>query len=336
MAQSGTRLRTPLRILSEKDVRAVLNAETALALARSTLLDQAVGGSYLSSPSSMALDARPAGGPGLKFKPATVGHLQASGVRLLSRPGANGKRTVNYCMVYDHDSSRLAGLVDEPWLCRLRTAAFGTVAAQSLVNPGPLKVTLFGTGGIAREIVPMLARTLDISDMTVNSRRPESMAAFVAEHAPTVPFGLRAEPDPRRAVAGAGLVLTLTESPTPLVWLGLLAPGAVVCSMGSYNEVDWGVMRESQRLVVDDPGYAAEIGDGAAWIAQGHLDRDGLEARIDAYAWEVAAGLMPGRTAPEERIVALMQGMAIGDIAFAAHALRAAGGRGLGTVVELD
>ena len=42
----------------------------------------------------MALDARPAGGPGLKFKAATVGHLQASGVRLLSRPGANGRRTV--------------------------------------------------------------------------------------------------------------------------------------------------------------------------------------------------------------------------------------------------
>ena len=328
--------RAELRILAERDVRAVLDTASALDLARRTLLDQAAGGSFLSSPSSMALDARPAGGPGLKFKAATVGHLQASGVRLLSRPGANGKRTVNYCMVYDHDSSRLAGLVDEPWLCRLRTAAFGTVASQALVNPGPLKVALFGTGGIAREIVPMLARTLEVSAMTVSSRRPESMAAFVAEHAGSVPFGVRAEPDPRRAMEGAGLVLTVTESPTPLVWPGSLAPGAVVCSMGSYNEVDWGVMQQAQRLVVDDADYASEIGDGAAWIAQGHLDRAGLQARIDAYAWEVAAGRKPGRTAPEQRIVALMQGMAIGDVAFAAHALREARARGLGTVVALD
>jgi ornithine cyclodeaminase/alanine dehydrogenase-like protein (mu-crystallin family) len=96
------------------------------------------------------------------------------------------------------------------------------------------------------------------------------------------------------------------------------------------------VMRDAQRLVVDDADYASEIGDGAAWIAQGHLDRAGLEARVDAYAWEVAAGRKPGRTAPGERIVALMQGMAIGDVAFAAHALREARARGLGVVAGLD
>ena len=144
-----------LRILSEKDVRSVLDTSTALDLARRTLIDQAAGHSLLSSPSAMSLDARPVGGPKFKFKAAAVGYLNASGIRLLSHPGPTTMNT-NYCAVYDHAGYQLSGLVSDHWLSRLRTAAFGAVSAQALVNPGPLVVALFGTGGIASEIVPML------------------------------------------------------------------------------------------------------------------------------------------------------------------------------------
>src|SRR5207244_2813715 len=128
---------------------------------------------------------------------------------------------------------------------------------------------------------------------------------------------VRVEPDRVRAVEGADVVITLTESPTPLVFPGTLKPGAVVCSMGSYNEVDYGVMLEAERLIVDDEDFAAEMGDGAAWISQRHLSRAQFAARIDALACEVLAGKKKGRRTSAERIVALIQGMAIGDVAFA-------------------
>jgi ornithine cyclodeaminase len=57
---------------------------------------------------------------------------------------------------------------------------------------------------------------------------------------------------------------------------------------------------------------------------------------VDAQACDVVAGRKPGRRGPSERIVALIQGMAIGDVAFAAYALREAARRGLGQVVALD
>ena len=76
-------------------------------------------------------------------------------------------------------------------------------------------------------------------------------------------------------------------------------------------------------------------GDGGAWIAQGHFTRDTFRDRIDALAHEVAAGVKPGRTSPSERIVAIVQGMAIGDIAFSAFALQEAERLGRGLVVEL-
>jgi ornithine cyclodeaminase len=181
----------------------------------------------------------------------------------------------------------------------------------------------------------MLGSILDVSELRVTARTRASMDAFVEALAPSCAFPLRAEPDNRRAVEGAGLVVTLTDAPTPLVLPGLLAPGAVVCSMGGKNEVDIGVLRESQRLVVDDPDFASEVGDGGAWIAQGHFTRESFAARIDALAHEVAAGSRPGRTTPGERIVAIVQGMAIGDIAFSAFALQEAERQGRGVVVEL-
>ena len=324
----------PLRLLSDDDVRAVIGADTALELARRTLSEQAEGRALLSSPSAMILDASSIGGPKAKFKAAAVGHLAASGIRLLAHPSPTEK-ACNYCAIFKHEDAALSGLVAERWLSRIRTAAFGVATIERLVSPGPLVVALFGAGGIAAEIVPLIARALPVKELRVSSRRPESMSAFAQAHAPTVPFPVRAEADRGRLLRDADLVVTLTESRSPLVFAGMLKPGAVVCSMGSYNEVDFGVLAEAERLVVDDSDFAAEMGDGAAWIAQGHLTRAQFVERIDALACEVACGRKPGRRAPAERIIALVQGMAIGDVAFAAHALREAEKTGRGTLAEL-
>jgi ornithine cyclodeaminase len=323
-----------MRLLGDGDVRAAISYDTALEIARRTLRDQAEGRAILSSPSAMMLDATPLGGQKAKFKAAAVGHLGASGIRLLSHPSPTDEAH-NYCAVYGNEDSMLWGLVAERWLSRVRTAAFGAVSIEPLVNPGPLVVCLFGSGGIAHEMVPLLARVLRVEELRVNSRRAESSSQFVDRHRTVVGFPMRAEPDRRRAAKDADVIITLTESPTPLVSPGTLKPGAVVCSMGSYNEVDYGVLLESQRLVVDDADFAAEMGDGGAWISQRHLSRAQFAARIDALACDVIAGKKPGRRAPSDRIVALIQGMAIGDVAFAAYALKEAERTGRGTVTAL-
>jgi len=96
------------------------------------------------------------------------------------------------------------------------------------------------------------------------------------------------------------------------------------------------VLSEAQRLIVDDPDFAAEMGDGGAWIAQGRITREAFIARVDAQACDVLAGKKTGRRSPSDRIVALIQGMALGDVAFAAQALREAEKRALGRTVQLD
>jgi ornithine cyclodeaminase len=175
-----------------------------------------------------------------------------------------------------------------------------------------------------------------VKELRVNSRQAKSMDAFISAQAGATDVPMRAEPDGRKAVDGADLVVTLTESPSPLVFGGTLKPGVVVCSMGSYNEVDYPVLAEADRFIVDDIDFAAEMGDGGAWIDQGHLTRASFAARVDALACEVLCGAKPGRRNPDERIMALIQGMAIGDVAFAAHALQEGTRRNLGRTVPLD
>jgi alanine dehydrogenase len=324
------------RVVGEKDVHALLDEQAALAIARATFRDQAIGHSRLSTPSAMTLDANREGGPRFKFKAATVGHLNASGIRLLARRGGNtGFDACNYTAVYDHDGGVLSGLVSELWLSRVRTAAFAVAAIEPLVRSGPLTIGLFGSGDIATEMVPLLAASLPIAAIRVHSRRTERARAFADKFAGSLHLPVTAEQNPEAVVEGADLVITVTESPTPLVQPGWLAPGAVLCSMGSYNEVAFGVLGEINRVIVDDPDYATEMGDGAAWIAQGHLTSEGFRKRIDALAADVISGQTRGRMTADDRILALVQGMAVGDIAFAVHVLRAAETAGCGQVLDL-
>jgi ornithine cyclodeaminase/alanine dehydrogenase-like protein (mu-crystallin family) len=324
-----------IRILSEEDVRAVIDTERALELARRTLLDQAAGRSYLSSPPVMTLDASAYGSGRFKFKAANVGHVGYAGIRLISRRSAIDTSACNYTALYQHGGLELSGLVPELWTSRIRTAAFGAALIEHLCRPGPLVVALFGTGRISTEIVPMLASTLTISELRVTSQRAESMASFAAAFAPRMPFPIRIESQPSRAVDGADLVITLTDAASPLVLAGQLKPGAVVCTMGGKNEVDYAVLAEGARLVVDDPDFASEVGDGGAWIRQGHLTREKFLGRIDALACEVASGSRPARISRDDRIIAIVQGMAIGDVAFSAFALHEAERVGRGKVVDL-
>lgn len=324
-----------IRILSEDDVREAIDSARALELARTTLRDQATGSSELSVPSSMALDATRFGAGRFKFKAATVGHLGASGIRLISRRSPTDPDAFNYTAIYQHESLALSGLVPELWISRIRTAAFGVATLEALVNPGPLVVALCGTGKIAHEMVPMIAAALPVSELRVFSRRRESIDTFIATHAPRVSFPVQAASSAQQATHNADVIVTVTDAREPFIRAEYVKRGAVVCSMGGGNELDFAVFEACERFIVDDPDFAGEVGDGGAWIRQGRLSREQFEQAVDALTSEVVAGIKAGRTHANERVLAIVQGIATGDVAFSAYALREAERTGRGVFVEL-
>ena len=312
-------------VVGEAEVRLLLDSQSALTIARDTLVSQAKGQSLLSTPSAISLDATALGGPRFKFKAASVGHMRASGVRLLARfGGQTGDDACNHVAVYDHTAGgNLIGLVSELWLSRVRTAAFGLAGVEALLPNRPLTIGLFGAGEIAKEIVPLMMLAFKVKSLKVISRQRERTLAFVERYKSLLDGRITAAKTPEEVVANSDLVVTLTESREPLVQAGWLAPQAVLCTMGSHNEVAFEVLAEAERLVVDDPDYALEIGDGGAWIRDGKLSETQFRAEIDGLACSYAADLRAGKRSDGQKTIAIIQGMAIGDVAFAAHVMRA-------------
>lgn len=310
-------------ILDEATVRRLMSTPEALKVARETLLAQARGEAFVSTPAAMALDASRARGPKFKVKAATVGHMGASGIRLLPGAMPDGSRAPNYCAVYDHRAGAgLTALVSESWLSRIRTAAFGVAAVEGMLPDRPVRIGLFGTGEIAAEIVPLFREAMQVERIRVISRSAERVQAFAARQRATTGIDVQAGESNAHVVEGADLVVTLTEATTPLVGPGQLGPDTILMSMGSHNEVDFRVLGEAETFVVDDPDYATDMGDGGAWVKQGNISRADLQARIDRRGCDIAADYAQGRRMQAGRTVALIQGMAIGDVAFSVHVLR--------------
>ena len=141
--------------------------------------------------------------------------------------------------------------------------------------------------------------------------------------------------DPGEALDGADIAITLSLAKAPVVQPGMLSRGAFLCSMGETEEVAFGVLEEVDGFVVDDFDYATVLGDIEAWLRNGRIERSALQARVDAHIGEVVAGTRPIRENADQRIFAIVQGMAICDLALARHALNEAGKRGLGGSLDL-
>ena len=308
---------TALPIVEDAEVRRLITGPEAVRLIEDVFREYADDGSRLSRPSAMALEG--AGEPRTRFtvKGAALDAAGVAGLRVVTDAGP-----ASYCYVCDGRTGQPLGLVNERWLHKLRTAATAVVAARHLARRGARVVALFGAGVIADELVPLLPLAVEVGELRVLSRRRESTERFIARQRSRVAFPVTVAASPRDAVRGADVVVTLTEATEPIVQPGWLEPGSFLCSMGSYHEVDIGVLDEADRFVVDDLEYAMEMGDGAAWLRKGQTTREKLAARLDADLGQVVSGTRPGRVSDGNRVLAIVQGMAIGDVALADHVLR--------------
>ena len=325
-----------LRVLKEADLRAVLDVSIGLEIIERTFRDLGTRDIFrLSEPAALFGGSGRDGAARYKAKGATLISENVTGIRMISDVTRDrGFRSHHMLCVFDDATGAPIGLLNETWLHRFRTALTGVVAARHLARPRSRVVALIGAGAIARELFPAITRTFDLDEVRVVARRRSSAAAFCERHAGEGPR-FRAEERPEAALDGADIVFTLTLADEPVIGPGMLSPGAFLCSMGETEEVAFPVLEEIERFIVDDFDYACVLGDIAAWLADGRATREGLRSRLDGHIGEVVAGTIPGRGGEDQRVLAVIQGMAICDLALARHALDAAARRGLGGGLDL-
>ncbi|MGK7870247.1 hypothetical protein [Falsiroseomonas sp. E2-1-a20] len=320
-------------ILREGEAEDLVTAAEALDAVESAWREYGTARRVLSDPAAMKLRS---GATTFKIKGAVLGQARIAGFRLVAdRQEAGGETTRDWFWLADPDGGRPLALVEAFWLHCLRTAATGALAARLLAPAGITTAALIGSGRIAAHVLPALAAALPgLRQVAVASRRFSAVERFCAEAQPGLPFALRPAPSVREACAGASLVLTITSAMAPVLHAADLAPGATVVGLGD-TEIAADVLAWADRFVVDDLAFATTTGSVAGWIAGGAVTAADLEQRLDADVGEIAAALKPGRLGPEDNVLAVVQGMAVGDLALAGMAWRRADATRVGARINL-
>jgi ornithine cyclodeaminase len=318
-----------MRILSRAQVREAIAMPTAIEVMR--LAFSALSRGKATVPMRLALESQAAV---TLLMPAHLHESESSGLKVVSvhpgNPGLGVPVIQAVILVLDGATGAVRAMMDGAWLTALRTGAAGGLATDLLARADSSTVALFGAGVQARMQLEAVRCVRPVTDVRVVSRSGASAEALVAE-LEGVPA--RRVERPEDALLGADIVITATNSTTPVFDGSLVEPGAHVTAIGSFTpdmrEVDTALVLRA-RVVVDQRDAAlSEAGDIMGPIRDGAADASVVSAELG----DIVLGRAPGRLEHDEITLFKSVGNAVQDVAIAAHVLAVAEERSLGQIV---
>lgn len=320
-----------MRILSAADVAAATDMKTAIETMREAFV--ALWKGEAEAPLRAALETPD--GVHL-FMPGQIRTSGSAGAKVVSVFPGNTRRGLPaihaVVLVVDPGTGRPLCLMDGTWMTALRTGAAGGLAAEVLAREDASRVTLFGAGVQARTQLEAVRQVRPIDEVRIVSLERSSSQRLADELS-----GIRSVvvEDPSEAIRGADIVITATDSHTPVFDGGLVEPGTHVTAIGSFTpemrEVDTTLVQRARVIVDQREAALAEAGDLIGPIEDGDVD----ETVIAAELGQVVSGDAPGRTSADEITFFKSVGNAVQDMAMATKVLARAEQMGLGVLVEV-
>jgi ornithine cyclodeaminase len=321
---------TPI-YLNEDEARRALPAAEIYAVVEDTLRATAAGRVMNGAKTGFTLDDA-AGVRFLGGAPAGLPDAGVAGIKWFATCAGNSRlglpRVPATTIVCDSTTGLLRGIVDATALTAWRTAALAIAAIKPCAPPTIERAAVIGLGAIGKALLHYLPGELGVRRVTVFGREPAKTRRDAAGLAEEFSIEIDAAGSAEHAVRNADLVITATglDRDAPLVFGDWIKPGATVCGLGSYQELDATVIARAQRIFVDHREGCAQRGSIAPLIKSGRLTQD----RIDGEVADLVAGELIGRGAADEIVVIVLIGIGSLDIALAARALERAtdGGHG--------
>ncbi len=237
-------------------------------------------------------------------------------------------------ILLDGRTGELRAVIDASAVTAIRTAAVSAVATRCLARADAAELAIVGTGVQAERHLAAIPLVRPIRRARIAGRSAERARAFVARVRAPAGVEVVAAESAEAAVRGADVIVTVTSSPTPVVDVAWLSPGAHVAAVGASRPPARELSPESVAacsLFVDRrqslEGEAAEWQEG---VARGLFGPDHVRAEIG----EVLAGTRPGRTSAAEITLFRSLGLAAEDLAAAELAWKRALAAGVGTAVK--
>ena len=236
--------------------------------------------------------------------------------------------------LYDPGTGIPLSIMDATMITACRTGAMTAVGARYLARPDARVLGHVGARGTAFWNVVLLDEMLDLDEIRVTSRRPESREAFARRLAEVTDTPVRVTATADEAFDRADILVEasrLTE-PEPLLRTSAVRPGAFVVPYGTVSAVELDLLDVMDKVVVDDwrEAQSGRFGALRRHVDSGRLSPESLHAELG----QIVAGRRPGREHPDERILLWHRGLSILDIAVGALILRRAEAAALGTMLR--
>ena len=317
-------------ILSRDEIQSLLSLSKAIELTEDAFRQQASGQVVTHTPYHISVGGRGA----LRVVSGALLGSKRVGVRLGASSGLGGGGRM-YAALFDTESGELLSFMGFPF-GTLRTAAHVGLAAKYMAREDAQRLGLFGVGRNALGILKGLASVRPIKEISVSSRDPERRKKFCAEAAQELGIKVQGVDNPEQAVRGMDVVLTATNSLTPIFPEDWVEPGTHVSSMGKPTELSHGLHLNANRIVVGSQEQERNYSTSAEALPLVELSAEGKLSwsRIPELG-ELISGRVPGRENREEINIFRESQGGYGDIAFATWIYEEALRRKLGRKLEL-
>jgi ornithine cyclodeaminase/alanine dehydrogenase-like protein (mu-crystallin family) len=201
----------------------------------------------------------------------------------------------------DPETGTPLAIMDGRLITEMRTAAVSAAATKLLASPDAKILAILGSGVQARSHVEALRCVRNFQEIRVWSLTPERAQRFAREIGGTAVSAAE-------AVRGADVIVTATNSKTPVLKGAWLKPGCHVNAIGAcrpdWRELDDAALKGSVVFVDSREGAMKESGDVIL-----------SDAKIYAELGEALAVKVPSRA--NETTIFKSLGMAVEDIAAA-------------------
>lgn len=224
-------------------------------------------------------------------------------------------------------------IMDCTWLSAMRTGAVTGVGAKYLARMDSESVAMIGAGVQARTQLEALKVALPgLQQVRVYDIRRETAETYATEMAERLSMEVRAVDNAELAVRDADVVVTVTVADEPIVKEAWMKPGSFFSAVGSYQEEEFAVVSNSDKVVVDGLEHVLhrETPVIALMIEQGLIREDEI---LELGA--IVSGEVPGRESSKERIFFSPIGMGTEDVCVCNNVYRLAVEKGIGTQLKL-
>lgn len=320
----------PAIYLNENDVDQLLTVSECIPLIEAAMLEYGRG-----TAANLPRRRMRSLGYGMQVMASAYGAAGVAGLKVYGggqSPSGGRAATPMKVYLYSTQTGDLMAVIAANRLGQIRTGSATGVATKHMARPEAATVGLYGAGSQARTQLEAVCAVRPVRSVKVYTRSPEHREGFALEMSGKLGIPVTAVAQPQEAAEGSDIVVTITNAQQPVLQGVWLPPGTHVNAAGGNSlirgEVDVETVTRAALVVADS-------------VEDARLECADLMRAVEAGAinWEqvrelghVVAGLMPVRTSEGDITLFESQGLALWDIAAAAHVYQKAVAQGMGVL----